>query len=230
MVTLNVRSAMTTMSYHRIKNQVIRSYESPLVKAYCTIRFRIMNMRIIEEVGQYLPMNGRLLDIGCGFGLFSLYFALESSSREIVGYDLAENRLDMARKAATKLGVSSRTSFCRQDVIGLRESPHTYQAAYMLDILHHVDPLLHGDIIASIHDALLPGGILVLKEIDTRPCWKVWFTWILDVLMNPSQPPHYVGKKTLSSLLCSIGFEVRTHLLVDILPYPHLLYVCRKAV
>jgi 2-polyprenyl-3-methyl-5-hydroxy-6-metoxy-1,4-benzoquinol methylase len=187
-----------------------------------------MNMRIIEELGQYLPMNGKLLDIGCGFGLFSLYFALESSSRTIVGYDISENRLDMARKAATTLGVSRRTSFCRQDASGLCESPGTYQAVYMLDILHHVDPTLHGKIISAIHDALVPGGVLVLKEIDTRPHWKVWFTWILDILMSPSQPPRYVSKKTLSSLLASVGFEVRTHALVDILPYPHILYVCRK--
>lgn len=217
------------MSHHLIKNNVIRAYKSPVVRAYCTIRFRIMNMRILEELGQYLPPGGRLLDIGCGFGLFTSYFALQSPAREITGFDLSESRLDMAREAARTLGVSARTTFRMQDASTLSESPNAYQAAYMLDILHHVNPVHHDKILASIHTALAPGGVLLVKEIDRRPRWKMWFTWILDILMSPSQPPHYVEKAKLSAMLRSAGFEVRTHLLVDILPYPHVLYICKKA-
>ncbi|MEL6343839.1 MAG: hypothetical protein AAFV53_11950, partial [Myxococcota bacterium] len=54
--------------HQNIKNLVINSFDNTLIKAYCTIRFRIMNMRILEEVGQYLPEDGHILDIGCGFG------------------------------------------------------------------------------------------------------------------------------------------------------------------
>ena len=58
-----------------IKKRIIRSYHNLIIKSYCYVRFLIMNMRILEEIEQYLPKTGRVLDVGCGFGLFSLYFA-----------------------------------------------------------------------------------------------------------------------------------------------------------
>jgi hypothetical protein len=32
----------------------------------------------------------------------------------------------------------------------------------------------------------------------------------------------------LQALLEQVGFRVRRHLMVDVLPYPHVLYVCRR--
>lgn len=215
-------------SNHQFKSQVIRAYRSPVVRAYCTIRFRIMNMRILEEIGQYLPFKGRVLDVGCGFGLFSLYYALQSSHREIVAYDINDSRLAMARSSATALGLSRQTTFCRQDAVAMCEEPSSFDAAYMLDILHHVNSSAHRGIISMIHRALAPGGILVLKEIDTKPAWKVFFTWTLDMLMSPSMPPSYINRTTLYDLLVDVGFEVKIHSMVDILPYPHVLYICTK--
>ena len=37
----------------------------------------------LDEIGQYLPRGGRILDFGCGFGLFSLYFALRSPTCDL---------------------------------------------------------------------------------------------------------------------------------------------------
>ena len=55
-----------------IKKRIIGSYRNLIIRTYCYIRFLIMNMRILEEIEQYLPKTGRVLDVGCGFGLFSL--------------------------------------------------------------------------------------------------------------------------------------------------------------
>src|SRR5262245_20925065 len=44
-----------------------------LVRLYSLIRFRIIPLRFLEEMIQHLPTSGTILDLGCGFGLFSLY-------------------------------------------------------------------------------------------------------------------------------------------------------------
>src|SRR4029077_18882442 len=85
--------------------KVIRAYDDPIVRAYCWGRFWILRQRFLDEVGQYLPRQGRVLDLGCGFGLFSLYYASVRPSIEIEGIDLSERRIAMARKAATRLRV-----------------------------------------------------------------------------------------------------------------------------
>src|SRR5262249_61639445 len=90
------------------KLRVIRAYDSGIVRMYCTIRFVIMNMRILEEVGQYIPERGDVLDAGCGFGLFSLYFATLGPERRFLSLDLSEPRIASARKAPGRLGLTPR--------------------------------------------------------------------------------------------------------------------------
>ena len=68
----------------------------------------------------------------------------------------------------------------------------------------------------------------VIKDVDSRPAWKRWFTHALDCLMDPGSPVRYWSAEELQGLLEEIGFTVYRHLMVDILPYPHILYVCQR--
>ena len=76
-----------------IIRRVIRAYDDPIVRAYCWIRFWILRQRFLDEIGQYLPPSGPVLDIGCGFGLFSLYYAATGPARFVRGIDLNARRL-----------------------------------------------------------------------------------------------------------------------------------------
>jgi hypothetical protein len=48
-------SAPVQPSLDAIKKRIIASYDDWLVRAYCTVRFRIINLRILEELEQYVP-------------------------------------------------------------------------------------------------------------------------------------------------------------------------------
>src|SRR2546428_13213833 len=114
---------------------IVRAYDDPVVRAYCWARFLVLRPRFLEEIGQYLPPSGPVLDIGCGFGLFSLYYAATGPGRVVRGLDLSARRIAMARRAARRLGLEN-VAYQRRDprdFKGDREAA----AAHMLYMLHH---------------------------------------------------------------------------------------------
>src|SRR5204862_3463781 len=82
--------------------QIVRAYDDPIVRAYCWGRFGILRQRFLQEIGQYLPAEGLVLDVGCGFGLFSLYYASLEAGRQVQGIDVDRRRIGIARRAAVR--------------------------------------------------------------------------------------------------------------------------------
>lgn len=216
------------MNPDQVKVRVIQAYDSALVRAYCTLRFVIMNMRILEEVGQYIPEQGRVLDAGCGFGLFSLYFASLSPGRRFVSVDLSAPRVAAAQLAAGRLGLLDRVEVRAQKVQDIEAGTNRFAAVYTLDLLHHLPPPDVRPFLGALHALLEPGGVLIVKDVSRRPAWKRLFTHALDLLVSPDQPPHYIDEADMKRLLGDCGFDVKVHRMLDILPYPHVLYICHK--
>ena len=205
---------------------VIRAYDDWIVRTYCWIRFWILRQRFLDEIGQYLPDHADILDLGSGFGLFSLYYAQILPRARFRGIDLNPGRVEMARRAAGRLGLANVT-YEVGDVTAWRADGE-YAAAYMLDIVHHVDQEAVRPLLEQLQKALRPGGRLIVKDVDTHPAYKRWFTYLLDRLMTPSGVIRYWPAEELQDLLQDVGFAVYRHLMVDYLPYPHVLYVCQR--
>jgi len=203
---------------------VIRAYDDWIVRGYCWGRFWILRQRFLDEIGQYLPERGRVLDLGCGFGLFSLYYAATQPRRFVRGLDVNGRRLALARRAAARLGLAN-VAYEESDARDFKGDGEV-SAAYMLDIVHHVPPASVPPLLRALRRALPAGGRLLVKDVDTHPAPKRWFTWLLDKAMAPTTPVHYWSADRLAAALETAGFTVHRHLMVDWLPYPHVLYVC----
>ena len=206
-----------------IVRSIIRAYDDPVVRAYCWVRFGILRQRFLDEIGQYLPDEGPVLDVGCGFGLFSLYYAATAPRRFVRGLDMNGRRIALARRAAARLGIDN-VAYTEGDARDFKGDSEV-AGAYMLDIVHHVPPASVAPLLRQLRRCLAPGGVLLVKDVDTRPAVKRWFTWVLDKAMAPTDPVHYWNAEVLQAALEASGFRVRRHLMVDLLPYPHVLYV-----
>jgi 2-polyprenyl-3-methyl-5-hydroxy-6-metoxy-1,4-benzoquinol methylase len=215
--------------------RVISAYDQPIVRAYAWGRFQIFRQRFLDEIGQYLPERGVALDVGCGFGLFALYYAQMHPDLEIHGFDLSEKRIEMAQRAAEKLGVRNvvfRVDDARK--LTTKDSPTSakadtrYNGAYLLDIVHHVPEETVSPMLTELHRALAPGSHLLVKDLDTSPAWQRLFAHGLDLAMSPTSPVRYWSTDELSNVLSRTGFDVKQHAMVDYLPYPHVLYVCTR--
>ena len=205
---------------------LISAYPSWLTRAYCIARFRIIRGRFLEEIGQFLPWNSNVVEVGCGFGLFGLYFARSRPDLTILGFDIDEGRVRTAELVRKRLGLLN----ARFEVGDARTADLTdrLDACYMLDILHHIPHDSAIDLIETCYRRLRPGGVLIVKDVDTRPRYKMAFTWLLDVLMTKGERPEYWNRAELIGQLRSTGFDVITYAMIDVLPYPHQLFVCTK--
>lgn len=205
---------------------LIGAYPSMVVRAYCAVRFRIIRGRFLEEIGQFLPAGAKVLEVGCGFGLFSLYFGRSRPDLQIHGFDIDEGRIATAEEVRRRLGIQNVT-FAVGDARDA-ELPDGVDAFYMLDILHHLPHDAAAHLIRMCHDRLQPGGVLVVKDVDTRPRYKMAFTWLLDVIMTKGERPEYWNRRELRRELMDAGFDVFTYAMIDALPYPHQLFVCTR--
>ena len=207
-------------------HRVIGAYDDWIVRGYCWGRFGILRQRFLDEIGQYLPARGRVLDVGCGFGLFSLYYASVCPGLDIAGLDRNARRIAMARAAAGRLGLGN----VRYEVGDARDfrGGELFDAAYMLDIVHHIPEDAVRPLLEQLAKVLPAGARLLIKDVDRRPAWKRWFTHALDKAMDPGTPVRYWAGDELQALAESVGFRVHRHLMVDFLPYPHVLYVCQR--
>ncbi|HEX2677713.1 MAG TPA: class I SAM-dependent methyltransferase [Polyangiales bacterium] len=205
---------------------IVASYDSPLITVYTSLRFLILRQTFLQEIDRYLPAHGRILDLGCGFGLFSLFFATTQPGRELLGVDRDLERVEQARRSADKLGLTN-VSYHHGDVLEW-VAPGSYDAIYMLDVLHHVPVDAAPKLLAQLRAQLNPGGVLILKEVANKPFAKMLFTLALDRLMvGMKEPIHYWEPAQLIGVLENLGFDVKHHAMRDVLPYPHVLYIGR---
>lgn len=222
-----MKAQVSSHSSDQLISRIVSAYDDGWIRLYCRVRFGILRQRFLAEIGQYLPPDGVVLDVGCGFGLFSLYYAAIEPRRVLRGVDISGHRISVARRAAARLRLAN-VVYQQADArdIGTDER---FAGIYMLDIIHHIPPESVPSLLRTLRQCLEPGARLLLKDVDTRPPFKRWFTWWLDRIMAPRSPVNYWSAERLTRVLETSGFAVFRHSMVDFLPYPHVLYICEAA-
>jgi SAM-dependent methyltransferase len=120
----------------------------------------------------------RVLDLGCGFGWFCRW-AREHGAAGVLGIDISERMLQRARETTSDPAIS----YARRDMEAPDLPGAAFDLAYSSLALHYIVDL--EGLIAQVHQALVPGGRLVVSvehPIFTAPSRPGWAenTWPLD--------------------------------------------------
>lgn len=199
----------------------------PFERAYAEIRFSILRPKLLSVMDLLLPDEGRILDIGCGFGLFAAYFGQTQPARRIVGVDPNARRIDMARHVSDRVGLTA-NEFHAVDARDVAlEGP--FAGAYVLDVMHHIPAADQLPLLRRLRDLLAPRGVLVVKDITTEPRHQLAFTRLLDrAMVGLDEPLTYRHHREWGEMLASLGFHVRMVRVPDVLPYPHVVIAATK--
>jgi SAM-dependent methyltransferase len=201
----------------------------PLVeRAYAEIRFSIFRPKLLSVMDLLLPDEGRILDVGCGFGLFAAYFGQTSPRRAIVGVDPDARRVALASRVASRLELGSHEFHVGDVRDASLEGP--FAAAYVLDVMHHIPASDQRAVLERLRDLLVPGGVLLIKDITTEPRFELLFTEVLDRLMvGMHEELAYRHHKEWGAMLAELGFKVRIVRVPDVLPYPHIVIAATRS-
>jgi len=138
-------------------------------------------MAPFDELEQLVPDRGRILDLGCGNGLFSIHLALASADRRVHGVDISSYKVRQGRAGAIAAGVAGRVSL---EVVDPRWEPagDVYDVVVMSDVLYLLDPLTIERTVVSACRAVKAGGRLIVKEMAVRPRWKHRFALAQEIV------------------------------------------------
>jgi len=183
------------------------------------------NIRIwlnqFETIEKFIPSEGKIVDIGCGYGIFSNYLALCSDKRSIVGVDKNKRKIKYAQRGLKN------TEFKSGDVtkmdLGL------CAGFSLIDVLHHLESYQQQEeLLKFCYDSLERKGIILIKEIDTRPRVKYIFTKFVDSVVYPFDKIYFRNKDEFRKILENIGFAVKFYSIHEGTPYSAFALVGEK--
>lgn len=187
---------------------------------YAPIRMALCPFFRVEE---YIPTSGRIIDIGCGYGLMANILARMAPAREVYGVDKSAYRIAQARASLTP---GTRIEFVEEDIRASRLTG--CRGLTMIDFLHHIPFALQEEILRKIPALLGDDGVLVIKEYGDRPRWKYWATWVFEAVFYPADKLTYRPVPEWVRLLTGLGFAVTTHTAGEGSFVPSVIIVARK--
>jgi cyclopropane fatty-acyl-phospholipid synthase-like methyltransferase len=184
------------------------------------------------QVEAHVPPGGRVLDVGCGHGVFTLYLAASAPERAVVGVDVDAAKLVGARQAARHASLP--VTFAES--VGGELPAGPWDAVTVVDVLYLLGPDRALDLVGRAAAALAPGGVLAVKEIDVRPRWKYELARVQEVVstrvtrITEGVGVAFVPPDDIAEAMASAGLAVSRHRLDRGSLHPHLLLVGRRGV
>jgi len=194
---------------------------------HVALRWRTCPFRAVEDV---LPRKGRILEIGCGHGLFSLYLAAASPDRTVVGVDVDDSKLAVARAATTALGAHSVSFEAREALEALSEP---WAGIAIVDVLYLLGADPARAVLKAAAEHVEPGGVLAVKEIDLVPRWKYRLAHAQELVatkvlrITEGEKVDFLPPADAIGVMEDAGLHVETRRVDRGYPYPHLLIVGR---
>ena len=182
---------------------------------------------VLERV----PPAGRLLEVGCGHGLFANAAALAHPGLEVLGVDPDPRKIRWAEKT---VGARRNVRFRTEELVAVVE--RGFDAVAVLDVLYLVPRAAWPSFLAGLRERLRPGGRLLLKEVEAKPRWKFYRCVAQEALsvrllgITHGGAFAFADRREMESLLREAGLQgaAVTGLGRGYLT-PHVLYEAKRA-
>jgi ubiquinone/menaquinone biosynthesis C-methylase UbiE len=161
--------------------------------------FHIGGRQATTDFGEQLGLQRgmRLLDVGCGLGGASRYFAQEHGCH-VTGIDLTDEYVRVAEMLSQRVGLDKQISYRQASALSLPFADGSFDGAYMLHVAMNIAD--KAALFSEIRRVLKPGSVFgiydVMREGEGELCFPVpWATSAETSFVEPVS--HY--KRSLAA-------------------------------
>ena len=175
-------------------NQQASTYDQDIKGSHARTLYPFMLQQIIHIQGSHF------LDLGCGTGELMSQVLSEDNTRQIIGLDLSEEMLKIAKQ---KIG--KQAQFILGDSESLPFQDNSFDLVYCNDSFHHYP---HPQtVIAEVYRVLKPEGVFLIGD-----CYEKGISrWIMNIFMKFSHEGDIkiYSKKEMYQLVGEYFHELR---------------------
>ncbi|MDQ3384522.1 MAG: class I SAM-dependent methyltransferase [Actinomycetota bacterium] len=173
-----------------------------------------------------VPEGARLLDYGCGHGVFAALVAKRSSAR-VTGVDIDEHKVAVARR---RVPPPADFSVVEPGQV----PPGPWEAITVVDVLYLLPVHAQRDLLLRLAGELAPGGVLLVKEMHTGSRTKSRWMQAQERVMvdrlrrTKGDQLAFTDPAHLLHALEDAGLRTRARAVDRWYPHPHHLIVATR--
>lgn len=212
------------------RKRLLGLYAGAAARAHVLVRWHTCPF---PRIAASVPRQGRILEVGCGHGLFSAYLALQAPRRSVRGIDIDELKIGAARTAAERVRrMGGDLDFAAVPPGTLPPGP--WDAIVIVDVLYLLSEAAQGALLDGAARLLAPGGVLVVKEMGCRPRWKFHWNRLQETLsvrvlgITRGGAFTFLAPERLESMMRERGLATTSVGVDRGRPHPHHLLVGRR--
>jgi uncharacterized protein (DUF2062 family)/SAM-dependent methyltransferase len=200
--------------------------QGPFVRRY--VRGKLELDPVTRQLAARAPFPPPLVDLGCGRGQTVILLALLQPGLPQLALDWDERKLASARQAVAGLdGI-------RVEAVDVRDAPVPRAGTILLiDVLHYNPPAVQDRMLRRAAAALVPGGVLYVREADADASWRMYVTHWQERIggwlrMNRGATLCFRPARELMEILRAAGLQVSVVPSREGLPFSNVLIEARR--
>ena len=133
-------------------------YKSPSLEWYFRIKYRLEGKNY-EFYNTQIGDSAKIYDLGCGLGFLSYYLKIANPTRQIIGVDYDEAKIELAQNA-----------YLKDDYISFIASPIEHvkiedaEVIFLMDVLHYLPEETQLSVLTYCAQNLTDNGILFIRD------------------------------------------------------------------
>ena len=214
----------------RALSRAFASYRgAPLVdRAFVAARYVVAPMGPLAD--ELRDRRGRVLSLGSGLSMLERYLAELNPDLTFEGVDLDPAKVEVIERTRA---LSPRVSLHlgdATDLVHLVEAGERYDVVLICDAMHHFPADRHASVLEAAAELTVPGGSVIVKDLDSGPPWKYHWNRIHDRLVASPEPICCRPLGEMADLLGAAGLVVERADRIDrrFTPYAHYLIRATK--